>query len=100
MSLGPNLQDRADVVDAARRWGAAAVAAVAAGRGGGQGQGAPAAGGGRAAAQRRRRPGPFPVDPAQGVKVAPPAVPPPRARLHRQPRGSSRSSRWWPSPMR
>ena len=48
-----------------------------AGRGGGQGQGAPAAGGGRAAAAAAPAPsGPFPVDPAQGVKVAPPAVPP------------------------
>ena len=47
-----------------------------AGRGGGQGQGAPAAGGGRAAAAAPAPSGPFPVDPAQGVKVAPPAVPP------------------------
>src|SRR5688500_17580966 len=51
----------------------------AGGRGGGQGQGAPAAGGGRAAGAAPAPPapsGPFPVDPAQGVKVAPPAVPP------------------------
>jgi len=47
-----------------------------AGRGGGQGQGAPAAGGGRAAGAPPAPSGPFPVDPAQGVKVAPPAVPP------------------------
>ena len=47
-----------------------------AGRGGGQGQGAPAAGGGRAAGAAPAPSGPFPVDPAQGVKVAPPAVPP------------------------
>jgi aldose 1-epimerase len=47
-----------------------------AGRGAGQGQGAPAAGGGRAAAAAPTPSGPFPVDPAQGVKVAPPAVPP------------------------
>ena len=47
------------------------------GRGGGQAQGAEAAGGGRAAAPAPPAPsGPFPVDPAQGVKVAPPAVPP------------------------
>ena len=47
-----------------------------AGRAGGQGQGAPAAGGGRAANPAPTSSGPFPVDPAQGVKVAPPAVPP------------------------
>jgi len=49
-----------------------------AGRGGGQGQGqgAPAAGGGRAGGATPTPSGPFPVDPAQGVKVAPPAVPP------------------------
>ena len=53
------------------------------GRGGGGrggGQGAAAAGGGRAAgaapAPAPAPSGPFPVDPAQGVKVAPPAVPP------------------------
>jgi aldose 1-epimerase len=46
-----------------------------AGRGGGQGQG-PAAAGGRAAGPAPAPAGPFPVDPAQGVKVAPPAVPP------------------------
>jgi aldose 1-epimerase len=40
-----------------------------AGRGGGRGQGAPAA--------PPQPSGPFPIDPAQGVKVAPPAVPRP-----------------------
>ena len=44
---------------------------------GGQGQGAPPAGGGRPAGPAPAASGPFPVDPAQGVKVAPPAVPPP-----------------------
>ena len=43
---------------------------------GGQGQAAPAAGAGRAAGAAPAASGPFPVDPAQGVKVAPPAVPP------------------------
>ena len=43
---------------------------------GGQGQAAPAAGAGRAAGAAPTASGPFPVDPAQGVKVAPPAVPP------------------------
>jgi aldose 1-epimerase len=47
-----------------------------AGRAGGQGQGAPAAGAGRAGGAAPAPSGPFPVDPAQGVKVAPPAVPP------------------------
>ena len=47
-----------------------------AGRGSGAGQGAAAAGGGRAAGAPQAPSGPFPVDPAQGVKVAPPAVPP------------------------
>ena len=69
------VQDRADVVDAARwrgrrrprRW-----------RGSRRwpGPGAAAAGGGRAAGAAPAPSGPFPVDPAQGVKVAPPAVPP------------------------
>jgi aldose 1-epimerase len=47
-----------------------------AGRGGGQGPGAATAGGGRAAgpAPAPAPSGPFPVDPANGVKVAPPAV--------------------------
>jgi aldose 1-epimerase len=58
------------------------------GRGGRGGQGAPvaggqaaagggqaAAGGGRAAAAAPAPSGPFPVDPAQGVRTAPPAVP-------------------------
>jgi aldose 1-epimerase len=44
---------------------------------GGQGQAAPPAGGGRPAGPPPTASGPFPVDPAQGVKVAPPAVPPP-----------------------
>lgn len=43
------------------------------GAGRGSGQGAPAAGGAAPAPS-----GPFPVDPAQGVKVAPPAVPRPQ----------------------
>ncbi len=44
---------------------------------GGQGQGGPPAGGGRPAGPAPATSGPFPVDPAQGVKVAPPAVPSP-----------------------
>jgi aldose 1-epimerase len=50
------------------------------GRAGGQGApGAAGAGGGRAAGQAAppAPSGPFPIDPAQGVKVAPPAVPAP-----------------------
>jgi aldose 1-epimerase len=55
---------------------------LAAGGGGGRGGGAPGAGGGRGAGQAPAATppapsGPFPVDPAQGVKVAPPAVPRP-----------------------
>jgi aldose 1-epimerase len=47
------------------------------GRAGGQGPGAGAPGAARGAAPPPPAPsGPFPVDPAQGVKVAPPAVPP------------------------
>jgi aldose 1-epimerase len=46
----------------------------AAGRGGGQGQGTAPAGGGRAAGPAPTPSGPFPVDPAQGVRVAPQAV--------------------------
>jgi aldose 1-epimerase len=46
-----------------------------AGRAGGQGQGGPA-GVGRAGGAAPTPSGPFPVDPAQGVKVAPPAVAP------------------------
>jgi aldose 1-epimerase len=45
------------------------------GRGGGQGQGA-AAGGGRAGSAAPTPSGPFAVDPSQGVRIAPPAVPP------------------------
>jgi len=49
--------------------------------GGGRGGGAPGAGGGRgapgAAPAAPAPSGPFPVDPAQGVRVAPPAVPRP-----------------------
>ena len=44
---------------------------------GGQGQGGPPAGGGRPAGPAPATSSPFPVDPAQGVKVAPPAVPSP-----------------------
>jgi aldose 1-epimerase len=48
--------------------------------GGGRGGGGRGAGGGRAAGGGAGAPpapsGPFPVDPAQGVKIAPPAVPP------------------------
>jgi len=46
-----------------------------AGRAAGGGQGAPGGGAGRAAGQGATPSGPYPVDPAQGVKVAPPAVP-------------------------
>jgi len=52
------------------------LSAGAGGGGRGGGQGGAAAGGGRAAAPPPTPSGPFPVDPAQGVKVAPPAVPP------------------------
>jgi len=44
---------------------------------GGQGQGGPPVGGGRPAGPAPATSSPFPVDPAQGVKVAPPAVPSP-----------------------
>ena len=43
--------------------------------GGGRGGGAGRAGGGRAPAAPTVPSGPFPVDPTQGVKIAPPAVP-------------------------
>jgi hypothetical protein len=43
---------------------------------GGQSQAAPPAGAGRADGAAPTASGPFPVDHAQGVKVAPPAVPP------------------------
>ena len=45
------------------------------GRGAGGGAGRGAGGGGRGAAPPPAPSGPFPVDPAQGVRVAPPAVP-------------------------
>jgi aldose 1-epimerase len=44
--------------------------------GGGRGQGAAGAAGGAAAAPAPQPSGPFPVDPAQGVRIAPPAVAP------------------------
>jgi len=46
------------------------------GRGGGRGAGAGRGGGQGTAAPPPTPSGPFPVDPAQGVKIAPPAVPP------------------------
>ena len=71
-----------------RRRCAAAAAAVA-------------SGGREPAAAAPAPSGPFPVDPAQGVRVAPPAVPPGRGRRRRRrPKASSRSSRWSPSPTR
>ena len=69
------VQDRADVVDAARGW--RRRRGGGGGGGGGRGPGCP-----RGWRRPGRAPpppapsGPFPVDPAQGVKVAPPAVPP------------------------
>ena len=54
-------------------WSTPLSAAAGAGRGAGTGRGA---GQGQGTAPPPAPSGPFPVDPAQGVKVAPPAVPP------------------------
>jgi aldose 1-epimerase len=70
VSLGPNYKT---VLAWSTPLPAGGGPGAGAGRGGGQGAGR----GGQSAATPPAPSGPFPVDPAQGVKVAPPAVPRP-----------------------
>ena len=94
------VQDRAAVVDAARWWRRRAGGGRARRRARGGGR-RPAAG---PPARHRRPSGPFPVDPAQGVKVgASGGAHPRRRRAPARPpdeAASSPSSRWSPSPTR